>query len=588
MTAGFLNPAGALAFAAVGVLVVLYLRGRRRRVVAVPALFLWRDVPMETPSARRFRPDLLFLAQLAVLVALIGGLLRPYVASVVAGDAPERLLIVLDVSASMQAREADGTRFELARRRARALVAQLMSGDEVMLVTAAERAHVVLRWTADHALAQGRLESLEPLDTPTALAPALELALGERAARPETRVFVLTDLPREASGVSRERVALVDYVQIGRTDDNVAIAGLALDRPAFRDAAEASMTVLVRSYSGRPHEVVLEARVGDRPWARRTLALAPRASEHVLLTDPPGTGAVEVALRTGDALAVDDRAVAWLADEPPLDALVVTTSPELADAFARLADGLPGARVRVRDPTEWTRDDGAHVAVLDGVDAPDVPIPALYVEPPPGHPLCPTDPAVDDAAVADWDADHPALRGLDALEAVTLPRAHPLRDPGWARTLVVAATARRAFPLLVAGERAGRRVACLGARPAASADGLPLLVVVLNALRWLEEPADGVPLAVETGVPVVVDETGSGDHPVVLAEHAGFQRVGARLVAANLIDDRESDIGRSESGEWPAAESRRQTVGRRELGWWLFVAAAVLLASEWLAWRRRA
>lgn len=587
MTAGILNPAGALAFAAVGVLVVLYLRGRRRRVVEVPALFLWREVPAETLSARRFRPDLLFLAQLAVLLALIGGLLRPYVASVVAGDAPERLLIVLDVSASMQAREVDGTRFELARRRARALVAQLMSGDEVMLVTAAERAHVVLRWTADHALAQGRLESLEPLDTPTALAPALELALGERAARPETRVFVFTDLPPEASGVSRERVALVDYVQIGRTDDNVAIAGIALDRAAFRDAAEASMTVLVRSYSARPHDVVLDASVGGRPWASRALALAPRASEHVLLTDPPATGAVEVALRTGDALAVDDRAVAWLADEPPLDALVVTASRDLAGAFARLADGLPGARVRVRDPMEGTGDDGARVAVLDGVDAPDVAMPALYVEPPPGHPLCPSDPAVDDAAVADWDADHPALRGLDALEAITLPRAHPLRDPGWARTLVVAATARRGFPLLVAGEHDGRRVACLGARPEASADGFPLLVLVLNALRWLEEPPDAEAVAVQTGVPLVLEDA-TADPPVVVAEHAGFQRVGARLVAANLFDDRESDIGRSGGGEWPAAESRRVAFGRRELGWWLYLAAAVLLAAEWLAWRRRA
>src|SRR5439155_26928321 len=98
----------------------------------------------------------------------------------------------------MQAREEGGTRFELARRRGRALVAQLLTGDEVMLVTAAERAHVLLAWTAYHARAQDRLEALEPLDTPTDLAAALELALGERRARPETQVAVLTDLPPEA------------------------------------------------------------------------------------------------------------------------------------------------------------------------------------------------------------------------------------------------------------------------------------------------------------------------------------------------------------------------------------------------------
>src|SRR5207244_3309966 len=134
----------------------------------------------EPLDRRRFRPALLFVLQLVLLLALIAGLVRPYVQSATPAAERVRLLVVLDVSASMQAREEGGTRFELARRRARALVAQLLTGDEVMLVTAAERAHVLLAWTADHARAQDRLEALEPLDTPTDLAAALELALGER------------------------------------------------------------------------------------------------------------------------------------------------------------------------------------------------------------------------------------------------------------------------------------------------------------------------------------------------------------------------------------------------------------------------
>src|SRR5207247_10177522 len=139
-----------------------------------------------------------------------------------------RLLVVLDVSASMQAREDGGTRFELARRRARGLVAQLLTGDEVMLVTAAERAHVVLAWTVDHARAQDRLEALEPLDTPTNLAAALELALGELHARPETQVAVLTDLAPEASSVARRARAYGDCTQNERPHDHQTITRLTL------------------------------------------------------------------------------------------------------------------------------------------------------------------------------------------------------------------------------------------------------------------------------------------------------------------------------------------------------------------------
>src|SRR2546430_5714120 len=157
MTLGLANPAGALALAFVGVLVVLHLYGRRQRTVPVGTLFLWRRVPAEPLDRRRFRPDLLFVLQLVLLLALIAGLVRPYVESATPAAERVRLLVVLDVSASMQAREDGGTRFELARRRARALVAQLLTGDEVMLVAAAERAHVVLAWTVDHARAQDRL-----------------------------------------------------------------------------------------------------------------------------------------------------------------------------------------------------------------------------------------------------------------------------------------------------------------------------------------------------------------------------------------------------------------------------------------------
>src|SRR6185436_18482787 len=135
-----------------------------------------------------------------------------------------------------------------ARRRARSLVSQLLAGDEVMLVAAADRTHVVLRWTADHARAQDRLETLEPLDTPTRLAPALELALGEARARPETQVVVFTDLAREASGVAVERLAALDWVRICDTDDNVAIAGLTVDLPPFHPISDATATVVIRNY----------------------------------------------------------------------------------------------------------------------------------------------------------------------------------------------------------------------------------------------------------------------------------------------------------------------------------------------------
>jgi len=110
VTLGLANPAGALALGTVGVLIVLHLYGRRRRAVPVGTLFLWQRVPAEPLDRRRFRPDLLFALQLVLLLALIAGLVRPYLEVATPAAEPVRLLVVLDVSASMPAREEAGTR----------------------------------------------------------------------------------------------------------------------------------------------------------------------------------------------------------------------------------------------------------------------------------------------------------------------------------------------------------------------------------------------------------------------------------------------------------------------------------------------
>jgi hypothetical protein len=612
---GILNPAGALTLAAIAVLVALYLFNRRRHVVPLGTLFLWERVPPALLERRRFRADALFLLQLALLLALIAGYLRPYREDAAAPAGRTPLVLVLDVSASMQARESGGTRFELARRRARALLDELASGDDAMLIAAAERPHVAQRWTSDRAELRARLEALEPLDTPTRLAPALELALGEAHARPGTRLAVLTDLPPEESGAAPDELAAFHYIQLGTTDDNVAITGLTVEQPPFQRASEATVTVMVRNFASITRRVTLEARIDADHWERRDLVLAPHATEHALLAHPPHAGALVVTLLVDDALAVDNRALGWIAPGEPLDLLLVSDSRELADAFGALAAAVAGSRVEVvsRDHYRAPSLTGRRAALFDGLVPADLPpaVNALYVAPPAGNTVCPTSRAVEGAAVIDWEPDHPILRGLQSLDAIEVGRTTALEPPEWATSVVLAAARHTAFPLLVAGERGSRRIACLGtelAAPLTSSDKLPLLMLTLGTLRWLAEPFGGAPIMVETDIAALAAPgptapvhgpaggTGlhiAGDPPVLVADRTGAYRIGPpggeRLVLANLFDERESDIGRRAAAEsTPVATTRpAEARARRELGWWMYVLAAALLAIEWLVWARR-
>src|SRR5258706_7927675 len=95
-SAGLANPWGALALAALGVLIALHLWDRRRRVVPVSSLFLWRRLPAAPlERRRRLRPDRLLALQLAAMLALVASLVRPWIAGPVhPAAAPARLVVV--------------------------------------------------------------------------------------------------------------------------------------------------------------------------------------------------------------------------------------------------------------------------------------------------------------------------------------------------------------------------------------------------------------------------------------------------------------------------------------------------------------
>ena len=587
MSVGVANPLGAAALAALVVLVALHLWDRRRRVIPVSTLFLWQRLPAAPlERRRRLRPDVLFWLQLVLLLAIALGYLRPWV--VTAGtprDAPA-LLLVIDVSASMQAREADGTRLEQARVRAAGLV---RDDTDTMLVAAGRQPRVVVRWTRDATRVRRRLETLEGLDVAGDLGPALALAVGEARVRPGTRVAVFTDVPPEATGLPADDLAAVDYVQLGRTDDNVAVSRLTVDAPPFVATANGSATVVVRNHGGAARDVRLEAVVGDRPWTRRTVALAPHGTATVRLDQPPAAGVLTVTLETRDALAADDVALGWMAPGAPADLLVVSETPARANPFVALARAMPGGRAEVvalaRATAALADSADGRIVVFDRVAPPELePARALYMAPPVGSTVCPVEAVADETAVVDWEGDHPIVAGQSGLEAIVVPRASVLATPSWGTAVALAASRRQTFPFLVAGERGTRRVACLAATlttPLAASDQLPLLLLTLGTLAWLD-PGDDAPLVVRTGFPARDGAT------AVVADHIGAQRVGTRLVLASLQDDDESAIGRDGGGTWPATARvvPARSSGAHEIGWWFYLGGALLLAGEWAVWWR--
>lgn len=616
----FLDPLALLFAGLYGVLVLFYLWERWRRRITVPSLLLWQEVREDVLRVRRFRPDLLFLLQVLLLTCLILGLAGPYVR---AGDGRQlsgRHIFVLDTTASMQAREGRRTRFDDARDQALNLLRTLPDDAEVMLVSAAHAAEVLVNFTRDHGAIAEALERAAPTDTAGDLAVAL--ASVDRARQRNdvpTQVEVLTDIPRRQLPESmRDRVAVF---QTGESDDNLGIEALQVFQGRFQDYRRARAYVLVENFAHREGHGFLTVRLQDQVVNRSGFTIPARQSKGFLVHGFPGPGRVVAQLEVGDALAADNTAFGWIRPVEPVRVLVVSPPSPLLDDLRDLAAATAALQLTSMTPDEFRAGaaDAADLVIFHRFVPPSQTVKnVLYIYPPAQNPLFPADADAERIEVVDWNARHPALRSLQPLAALPLRRARVLSPPPWSEVLLWSRTADREFPLAFAGEEHGRRMACIAfdleSERLLSNDNLNLFLFFMNVLGWLA-PDGGDARVVRTGSVESFDDLSRtpvrlrdphGDVSILPAGRVVVQPLFAgeyqlrsngtvRTLLANFFEPSESDIGRG-SKEPPAFPSlppaRRVSAPaeamRRDYRPWLYWAALILFLIEWGAARRLA
>lgn len=364
-----------------------------RRVVFPTLRFL---VATQQKVRRRTRLEafLLLLLRLLAVLALVLLFARPtmtWTAKALAGTDPARTTVVLlDTSASMQARLGDGTTFDLARERAREVLTSLQPGTGGALLSFSHRVDV---------LGPGLTESpdalLDALDEVEAGASGTDLTSALRRARELLRdegvgaanVLVLSD------GLGAPPAGLQDW------PEDIAVhyhdlRGAPL-RNVFPD--DADVTAGARRGEGLKIQTMLRA-AGEPPDASVGVVLdlgagievagdvdfaGSHEAEHVFTLAVPPESTLEATLRVedGDDLPVDDALAFTLAGESDLPVLLVSgdggTHPRdqetyyLERALQPGAGSLSRVRPRVVSSEELRRIDGGRGDVVVLANVPD-------------------------------------------------------------------------------------------------------------------------------------------------------------------------------------------------------------------------
>ena len=304
--------------------------------------------------------------------------------------------------------------------------------------------------------------------------------------------------------------------------------------------------------------------------------------------------------------------------------VLVSASPSLHSELQRVSRSIPNLSLTAVSPDDFsTLSLAPQDIVLFHQFVPGTAVAAnsLYVFPPLDNPLFPVVAEAKDLSILDWRESHEILHNLQYVDALPLKKARVLALPAWAQVLISSRTAGGEVPLALTGEKDGHRVVCLafdlGRGNLTDSDNLSLLLLFLNAVRWLLPPDPSVPALTTPGetffVPTSValetleltlpgGETRSLEAAAVDIPHVGAYRLQngdyRTMWYANLFDELESDIGRSAQDE-PAPEAApvvldtsqaSHEVSRTvpvEFGQLLYYAAAGLLFLEWLyaLWR---
>ena len=615
----WLNPAALALLAFVPVLLVLHALRYRRRDVPVSTLFLWESVAREAQGnlgLHRLVQNLPLLLQILLVCLLAAALAEP---ALTGKAVPSRdAVLVLDISASMQARSEWGTRFEQAREHALQLLQELPAGRQMAIIAAGRQPRVAAFFSSDKTLLRQTIRDLQASDGTGNMREALFVALSLTQGSGSREIVIIGDgaYPQaaELAQLRRQLGSRLRHIRVEGGNTNVGIT-----RFAFRQVPDAEdlyqVLLTVKNFSS--HQVTAPLRLSMPPQQplQRQFDLQP-GQEGVVVTTVAGPlqGVAEAALALEDDLALDNRAYGVAAGSSQTWILLVGEPNYFLET---LLTSIPGVFVNVVpqvSPDILPRLLASNrLIIFNGVAPPPLQRGnyLLLNAVPPDERVKRTG-TVTQPRVVDWERQHPLLQFVDLADLHVAEALHLTLQDG-ARSLVEATETT----LLGLIEEPHLRVVVLGFDLMQS--DLPLRVAfpifIGNLLRWLAPPVSdgggqiraGTPYPLYLDSPIsrvtVQDPDGRQQQYEVQGNPWIFsdtQRVGVytlragdtfkRYLTVNLLDAGESDINPANKLP-PLAPGEAELpvpAGSAETPLWLALTlgAVAILTTEWFTWCR--
>ncbi|HMP41671.1 MAG TPA: VWA domain-containing protein, partial [Roseiflexaceae bacterium] len=504
-----LAPLALLSLLVIGpAIVAMYLLRLRREERRVSSTMLWqrmaRDIEANTPW-QRLRRSWLLLLQLLLLLLLALALARPFLLTT--GISGRNLIIILDRSASMAAADTGTTRLATARAQAVTLVDQLPDGGRATLIAAGGEMEVPVAASTDRRQLYDAIAGVQlRYGGGSDLAQALTLAAALAAREPESEIAVISDGNVQIP-VDVRVPATVRYFPIGSTDANVAVSAVALQPGPSGQVLFAQATNYGSAEVRRRLDIYLDGTLFSAYDLQLGAAGSATADRTIVLDVPVYVQLAEAILAesTTDALVADDRAVAVGGGSTSTNVRLVSRGNRFLETALGLLPGVGVTLVPTTTQVFAEAPDEVGFTILDGVVPPELP-PGnlLFIAPTRSTSYFSVTGQLEFAAMRPAPDAEVLLRNVSVSD-VSVLRAARITPGSWGRVIIDG----DGGPLLVAGEREGRRIVIIAF--ALQDSDLPLQVafplLVANIVGYLApgSGAEASQVAPDTPITLAVD-----------------------------------------------------------------------------------
>lgn len=522
----FLAPAAFLGALLAIPIVLMYMLRLRRREQVISSTFLWRQVLQDQEANtpwQRLRRNLLLILQLLILTALIFALARPF--ALVPAISAARVAIVLDASASMAARDGLNGIMRFADAQAAALdLIDTLSGDsEVTILRAAQTPDILAPYTTDRNVANAAVRNAQPSTGEADWLAALTLASAGATDQADFTLIIITDggLTQVAGLEEAALPGRVRVIPVGTASDNIAITALAT---RTLPGGEPQLFAQITNTGVSDAEVIFSLRADSdaAPLVSQRYTISAGASLPITSNAPlpDGIQVLSASITTSvnssstDLLEADNTAYAVIRESQARTVLLVSDGNLFLE---QVLATLPGVRA-FKAPTDRPLPaQSFDLTIFDRTLPTALPDGDILFIAPPGSVSGLFGVAADEVGAVGrltGITGDPRLTFVD-LETVSVLKYRPLASVSWADALITVNGA----PLLIAGERDGRRVSVFAFALADS--DLPLQIafpiLMANLLEWFTPQGILTQHALQVGQPQVIRPALNADSVRVIA-----------------------------------------------------------------------